>query len=341
MLNKRQKVILFITLVITGTALLAGARLTESVGMLMLGAALAWLIGSETAFRTYDHLRKLPGKVWPWLRLLLAAVFAGCVLVAVGVWSQFNSFLVVGALTVVGVIISPFRQLPIQRRWFNALVWIAAAVVFFLTVVGASQLSGTAPKSAERFGELAAYGLIALPIGMWWLVKGWKVIIAGISAEPATVEPQGEVVEPKTGATLLYILLIAGVLVLTLCLSVLAFSAFSDSIFPSKHEVLPATNSPLTPVASWMLLAWWPYACWKGILRREPNNIPANLKRHKRMAAAVGVVSTVLLSVAVTFGIQNGNDSKLTAEIEDNKKNFLERVSKIGSASDQVLTSDK
>ena len=40
MLNRRHKAILFITLVMTGSGLLAGARLNEALGIFMLGVAL-------------------------------------------------------------------------------------------------------------------------------------------------------------------------------------------------------------------------------------------------------------------------------------------------------------
>ena len=48
-LNRRYKAILFVTLVVSGCALLRGAELREALGFMMLGIAFAWSIGSSTA----------------------------------------------------------------------------------------------------------------------------------------------------------------------------------------------------------------------------------------------------------------------------------------------------
>ena len=123
---------------------------------------------------------------------------------------------------------------------------------------------------AERMGQLTVYALVALLIGMWWLVKGWRLTLAGIN-----VDPSGLTTEPENGraraSIWLYLFLFLGAMVLTLSLGTLAFSAFSDSTF--AFEVKPRTvpPNPLSPVIGLMLLAWWPYGCWKSILQREPN----------------------------------------------------------------------
>ena len=116
MLNRRHKAILFITLVMTGSALLAGASLSEGLGILILGVAAAWLIGSQTTSRISDSLRRVPGKSWPTIRVLLVMAVAGALLVLVAVWSNFNSFMAAAALGLFGMLISPVRQLPIQKR---------------------------------------------------------------------------------------------------------------------------------------------------------------------------------------------------------------------------------
>ena len=58
MLNRRHKTVLFITLVATGSALLAGASLGEGLGIFILGATFAWVIGSGS----HLEFSILPGK---------------------------------------------------------------------------------------------------------------------------------------------------------------------------------------------------------------------------------------------------------------------------------------
>ncbi|MGD0792020.1 MAG: hypothetical protein ABR920_09640 [Terriglobales bacterium] len=340
-LNKRHKAILFITLVMTGSALLAGAKLSEGVGILILGVAFAWLFGSETASRTYDSLRSVPGRAWPWLRISLLMVTGGALLVGVALVSNFNSFIVVASLCIFGVLISPIRQLPTQRRWLVLLVWFAAVVVFFLSAVGVSVLCHVSSEESERVGELTAYGLIAFPIGMLWLVKGWRLIVAGITAqqvvEPAS--PESTPVEQK-GTRWRHVFLFSGVLVLTLWLGLLTFSAFSDSVYPYKTT---SSSKPTTigPVLFLLLLAWWPYVCWASILRLEPNTSGVNLRRHKRVTMALGALFTVIMCVAITFGIQNGNDRVSTAKIEEGRKDFQDVAVKIGGIKSRELRTTK
>jgi len=78
MLNRRHKAILFLTLVFTGSSLLAGATLNTAFGLLLLGGALAWLVGSRTAKKGYDFSRQIPegcgdrsesSCVWQWAGL--------------------------------------------------------------------------------------------------------------------------------------------------------------------------------------------------------------------------------------------------------------------------------
>ena len=116
MLNRRHKVILFITLVTTGTALLAGATLAEGLGILILGVAFSWLVGSNTASKIVDSLRRVSAKTWPWLKLLLLMALGGVVLDAVAILSSYNSFVVAAALCIFGMTVSPFDEKPGDRR---------------------------------------------------------------------------------------------------------------------------------------------------------------------------------------------------------------------------------
>jgi hypothetical protein len=337
MLNRRHKAILFITLVMTGSGLLAGARLNEALGIFLLGVAFAWVVGSQTASTTYDFLRRVPGKTWPWLKVLLLMAFGGFLLVTVAIWANFNSFLVASAMSILGMLISPFRQLPTQRFLLKVIIWGIAVGGFFLAAVGASMLSGTAQQNAERIGELAAIGLIALSIGMLWLMKGWNLIVAGISAEKAAETSQVENTANHKGTKWLHVSLFAGTIVLTLWLGLLAFSAFSDSVFPFQVKSASNQSNPISPIIFLMLLAWWPYACWKGILKREPNTTPATVKNHKRVTTLLGVLFTVVLCVSITFGIQNGNDRIATAQIEAGTKDFQDVATKIGAIKSRQL----
>jgi len=315
MLNRRHKAILFITLVMTGSALLAGARLNQAFGMLMLGAALAWLVGSETASRTYNYLRTIPGKMWPSLRVLFLMALGGCLFFVVAVSSNFNAFLVAAAMSVFGMLFSPFLRLSTQPRWLNLIVGGLAVAVFFLATVGSSMLSPTAQQNGERVGYLAVPGLIALAIGMWWLVKGWNLIS-----------------------------LFTGTIMLTFSLGSLAFLAFSNSVTPLEVEATSKASNPqnpLSPVIGLMFLAWWPYASWKGILERQLNTTPPNVKKHKLVTLVLGTLFTVTLSVAITFGIQNGNDRTLTAQVEEGTNDFQTVAAKIGAIKSRDLQTTK
>ncbi len=344
MLNRRHKAILFITLVMTGSALLAGARLNQAFGMLMLGAALAWLVGSETASRTYNYLRTIPGKMWPSLRVLFLMALGGCLFFVVAVSSNFNAFLVAAAMSVFGMLFSPFLRLSTQPRWLNLIVGGLAVAVFFLATVGSSMLSPTAQQNGERVGYLAVPGLIALAIGMWWLVKGWNLILRGIGAEEAPDVTQLVRDAKNKGAKLLYLSLFTGTIMLTFSLGSLAFLAFSNSVTPLEVEATSKASNPqnpLSPVIGLMFLAWWPYASWKGILERQLNTTPPNVKKHKLVTLVLGTLFTVTLSVAITFGIQNGNDRTLTAQVEEGTNDFQTVAAKIGAIKSRDLQTTK
>ena len=324
----------------TGSALLAGATLSEGLGILILGAAFAWLVGSETAARTYHRLQAFPGKMWPWVRMVLLFTVGGCLLVPVSVYSNFNSFLVAAVMSAFGVFISPFRHLPTTRWWLKLILWAVAFVAFFFAATGAMMLSSTAQQSAERIGEQAAYGMIALSIGMLWLVKGWNLIVTGVSTVPVGADMSLGVSESQKRSRWLYASLIIGVVILTLCLGLLTFSAFSEAVFPPQDKA--TLKSPgLPPFVILTLLAWWPYACWARILAREPNTGPGNARRHKHVTVLLASFLVIVLCVAITFGTQNGSDRMLTAEVENGMKGFQDIAAKIGSLKTEELRTTK
>lgn len=333
MLNRRHKAILFITLVMTGSALLAGAQLNEGLGIFILGVAFAWVIGSKAASRTCHFLITFPGKSWPWTRVLVLMALGGSLLASVAILSSFNSFLVVATMSIFGLLISQFRHLPNQRRWPKWIAWTLGIVAFFLATVAVSSLSGVPPDSAERMGRLVWWGLVALTIGMLWLTKGWILIVAGITAEKSddlTAAPESA---NSKGTSLLYLSLLTGTLLLSLALGSLAFSAFSDAVFPFPTVTRTTLNSssPVSPIVFLMLLAWWPYASWKAILKRKPNTKLDNVRTHQRVTFALGAVFTIILSVAITFGVQNGHDRSMTSQVEAGMKSFQTVAAKIGA----------
>jgi hypothetical protein len=309
----------------TGSALLAGVELNHAAGMLMLGAAFAWLAGSEIASRVCSNLRILPGRLWPWLRLQIAAVIAACVLVIISVWSSFSYYVVFGALSIVGLLLSPFRKSPATNRWVKMALWIIAAVVFFSASAGVLHLDSTANNNAGRIGTMAVDGWLAFLIGTWWLEKGQQLVLNGITGGfHGTDQPT----EPKS-TIWVYGLLVLGVFSLIALLGVLTFSGFSQSVLPFDSTA-PA-NPTLSVAIGVMLLAWWPFACWKTILVREPNSLAANLRRHTRVTVACGVFFTVVISTAVTFGVQNGHDRVMTTDLSEGSKEFQELAARIGS----------
>ena len=86
-----------------------------------------------------------------------------------------------------------------------------------------------------------------------------------------------------------------------------------------------------------MLLAWWPYGCWKSILQREPNTNVRNVRRHKIVTGIIGGLFVTVLCVAVAFGIQNGSDRQSTVQVETATKGFQDVATKIGSIKSRDL----
>lgn len=339
MLNRRHKAILFITLVMTGSALLAGAQLNEGLGIFILGATLAWLIGSRAAARAFHFLKVFPGKTWPWTRVLILMLLGGAVLASVAVLSNLNSFLAVAAMSIFGMLISPFVYLPTQRRWMKWVVWITGVVVFFIGDLAVLTLSKASPDSAQRMGELVWWGLVALAIGILWLTKGWRLIVAGMTAATANDSIVGPGSTEGQNTVPLYLSLFTGTVVLSLWLGLLAFSAFSQAVFPfdAAGAKPPNSSNPISAVLFLMLLAWWPYASWRSVLTRKPNTAAGNVRAHRRVTLALGALFTIIISVAITFGIQNGNDRSMTAQVQVGTKDFQAVAVEIGAIKSRDL----
>jgi hypothetical protein len=338
MLNRRHKVILFIALVAAGSGLLTGATLKEGLGILMLGAALAWVAGSGPAFRACHYLLSVPGRTWPFVRVLVLMAFGGCLLVAVAFWSHLNSFLAVAAISLWAILISPFMRLPTQARTGRFLAWAFGFVAYLFGVFVALVLIGAPAEHARLIGREAGVGMIALLIGVVWLAKGRKLVLAGISVPPGSEATEAERVAKSQGTKLLYLSLCSGMLFLTALLGVLAFLGFTNSVFPMETAARTSPSSnPASQLLFLMLLAWWPYAAWKRILEREPNTVPSNFRRHKRITMMLGALFIIVLSMASAFGLQNGQDRKLTTAMEQASRSFQDVGRKIGAIRSRSL----
>jgi hypothetical protein len=342
MLNRRHKTALFITLIVTGCSLLAGATLAEGLGILILGLTFAWVFGSAAITRMLQSARKVPSRSWPILRVLIWMALAGCLLDAVALESNSNTFLVVSTMALFGMLASSFVRLNAEKEWLKYVAAILGTAIFLGTSLGLGDLLFGSSSSHDMtlFAQVIIYGLIAFPIGIFWLIKGWRLVLKGISFEGSDPAIQSEHVRQK-GILWLHILLFAGVFVLTLCLGGLAFSAFSSSVFASDTKTGDASQTLFPTVLLLMLFAWWPYACWQSILEREPNTTPKYATRHKLVTTVLGSFFIVILSVAITFGIQNGSDRMTTATIENATKGFQAISNKIGSIKSRDMETTK
>src|SRR5580704_3769792 len=160
--NRRHKAILFITLVVTGCALLLGVELREALGFMMLGAAFAWALGSDTASRAYTGLKRTPGTFYPWIRLPLAMALAGAIFGAILLYSQANPVLVVVFMCAAGVFLAPLTPFPTQRIWLRIPFILLALSAFVIAMWGMLSTDlVTSNKYAERYGQLTGNGLIA------------------------------------------------------------------------------------------------------------------------------------------------------------------------------------
>jgi|GEM_PF-3272522 len=185
----------------------------------------------------------------------------------------------------------------------------------------------------ERFGQLSVTALIAILLGWFWVAKGLALIVSGTKAEPLAENTVGlgEAADGAKHVTGLYLSLFLGVLTLASWLGLLAFNGFTDSITPLEHTIPSGQSTLPAMVLIPMLLTWWPYAMWRRILQRESNRIGRNVRRHKRVVATLAATCTVVMSSAISFGVQNGYDRQTTLKIDTSTKQFGEVATKIGA----------
>src|SRR5205809_7775226 len=128
-----------------------------------------------------------------------------------------------------------------------------------------------------------------------WLVKGKNLILRGLQEVPGLpdeITPDTSVPDasstPKKRSIGLYVLLSLGSLLLIAWVGLLVFDASDQSILPVIRESQSQTVPTANFAQGWftMLLAWWPYACWKRILEREGNTTFKSVFRHRRITAA-------------------------------------------------------
>jgi len=339
MLNARHKVVLFLTLVLTGCVLLAGASLKQGLGLLILGAAFSWLIGSRTLLRAWCGVRALPAKVTPWFRLPIIFAVAGGLFGVVLVWSKFNTFLAIGAMLLWGLILASDQLVATNHRVARIAIWVSGLLSFFFALIFVSYLLHVPVDKMERVGQLSVAALIAMCFGRYWVSRGWVLILSSVKSESSEPAPQteSEVTPARSqGSAALYISLFFGVFALLTWLTLLAFNGFTGSIVPLEERTPPGQTT-LPMVLIFVLLTWWPYAAWRGILRREPNSSVVNRRRHKITVIAVAALAVVLLSLATTFGLQNGYDRQATLRIDANTKDFTNVATKIGAIKSRNL----
>src|SRR5208337_4720481 len=120
-------------------------------------------------------------------------------------------------------------------------------------------------------------------------------------------------------------------------LGLLAWSASSDWEYAPEKTTNTAGNSLFGQFVFVVLLASWPYFSWRSILRKELNSNPRNLHRHRRASAAAGMIFVVVLSLAITYGVQNGNDRRMVEKIEATAKDLTAAGTKIGTIKQRDL----
>jgi hypothetical protein len=117
---------------------------------------------------------------------------------------------------------------------------------------------------------------------------------------------------------------------LTGWLGLLAWSASSDWQFSPESSTKVAGENPFYIFLFGALIASWPYHAWRTILKAEPNDRLIFLKRHRSITAIVSMVFVLFISLAITYGIQNGNDRLATERILSIEKSIVATGTKIG-----------
>ena len=292
-LSRRHKSIVFVTLVVSGCALLLGAQLREALGFMMLGVAFACAIGSNTASKAYAALKGASGTFYSCIRLPLAMAVAGGICGVVLLYSRANPVLVVVFRCAAGMFLAPLTPFPTHRIWFRIplfLLAVAACLVATWGILSTDLIPSD--KYLERDGQLAVTGLLAFIVGFFWLSKGWGLIQRGMSSTPSVDAPPSR---DSTGTPWgQYISLFLGVLVLTLWLGRLAWSASSEWAYAPEKISGTKDNNLFGQVVLVALLASWPYVAWKRILGRESNADPKHLRRHRQTSVIAGMMFVVV-----------------------------------------------
>jgi hypothetical protein len=336
-LNRRHKSLVFITVVITGCSLLLGAEIKDALGFLLLGFALAWAVGSDTATNIYRGLRNASTNMYGWIRLPFAMTVAGALLGAVLLYSRANPVLTVGLMCLAGVFIATLTARPIFKTWQNVIRYLLGIVGFFSAAFGIIETDlVTSNKYGERFGQLAGIGLLAFLAGLFWFSKGWILIERGISSQSI---PDDNDIQPRKRVWTQYLSLTVGLMFCLFILGVLSWTATSDWEYSPSKYLVPGKNDSnvLMQIGFIFLLTSWPYFTWKRILDSEPNSRPKLLKRHKRFSTLVGMGFVLAFGFVITLGIQNGNDRIVTDELTAGTKGLTAVASNIRALKEKDL----
>ncbi len=305
--------------------------------MMMLGAAVAWALGSDAATTLYAKAKLTTQNFSSWMKLPVAMVFAGFVLAAALLVSSANPVLAVAAMGVVGIIIAPLTSIPSRNIWIKVLLFALALALFLLADVGILSIVKGGQQDGERFGAVSVLGLFSLLVGIWWLSKGWGLITKGIAAELAPPPDSGSGRSERCLGK--YLSLFVGLVVLILWVGLLVWSSSSDWAYdPSAantHDGKP--NNNLNLFVFIVILGCWPYSAWKRILERQSNAYPDNLKWHRGVTVVAGMFSISILSLAVIFGIQNGQDRLVVDQLKKGGAELQGIGAKIGDLKRQDL----
>ena len=243
------------------------------------------------------------------MRLPLLTLVAGAILSFTLLVANANLIAAIAVMCFAGIAISPLRTIPSVKRWARTLIVVIATATFcgglrfwlqFLASRKCLCVSGWQGRDPGcgciRRGNILAF-------------KGRSAHSPrhGSAADPIEVAPP----DPAKKVRLRYISLVFGVLVLTLILSLLTFGEMSGWAYGLPETTNAPASNVLGGTVVLLLFCWWPYGAFKKILSREPNSNPQYVRRHRRVLSGVGMFFVVVMSLAVAFGVQNGNDRKL------------------------------
>ena len=312
----------------------------------MIGAAFTWLFGSRSILNASQWVGGMPGRVLPWLLIPALFVVASFLLICISILTNFSHQFVIGGMLILGLLISPFSSLTVSKPVLRVFSWVGLFLVFFIASVPFSLIDSRSAQNAEKIGELDVSGFCALLVGMFWLVKGKTLVLRGVepqlSSEAMPLELEGDAGPQETSRPAgksfktiwTYSLLLIGFTVFTIWTGVIIFVAVGDLISPIGSS---DKNQGYMQAGFFMLLAWWPYAAWKEILRREPNRIDTNVRKHRHISAGAGIVFAVLMSTAVVFAVQRGTERKLALDFKEKGDDFWKITNQIGNIKGREL----